>query len=200
MKISRRQFLKLSGVAAIAAVAAAKLGCEPGQPENIEELNIKYEKEISTICPYCGCGCGAICCVDSSGEVVAVIGDPDHPINEGALCSKGSAMLNLRNVYDQETGELVLNPNRVTKVLYRAPYSDAWEEKSWEWTLGEIAKRVKETRDATFETVDSNGVTVNRTTAIAHLGSAAIDNEENYLMVKLQRALGLINIDHHARL
>lgn len=201
MEVSRRTFLKISGAAGLTGVLLTKLGCAPrGEaPAGGEALRIQYAQEISTICPYCSVGCGALCQIQD-GEVVSIVGDPDHPINEGSLCSKGSSLLNLRMIYDPKTKKLTLNPNRVTKVLYRAPGSNKWEVKSWDWALTNIAQRVKQARDATFEATDAQGVTVNRTSAIAHLGSAAIDNEENYLMVKLQRALGVINIDHHARL
>lgn len=201
-KISRRVFLKLTGATGAAGGLFFLLGrraTDVAAQTPAKPLRIHYAREVTTICPYCSVGCGAICQV-IEGEVVSIAGDPDHPINEGTLCSKGGSMLNLRNIYDPQSGKLVLNPNRLTKVLYRAPFGTEWEEKSWAWALTEIAKRVKATRDATFETKDTNGVTVNRTTAIAHLGSAAIDNEENYLMHKLMRALGVINLDHHARL
>ena len=69
-------------------------------------------------------------------------------------------------------------PTALTKVLYRAPYSDKWEEKSWDWAITEIAKRVKATRDATFVEKNDKGQVVNRVETIAHLGSSNIDNEE----------------------
>jgi formate dehydrogenase major subunit len=116
------------------------------------------------------------------------------------LCSKGSAQFNVRNVYDPETGELRLNPYRVTKVKYRAPGASDWEEKDWEWAMAEIAKRVKATRDATYETTDENGVTVNRTRAIGNLGGAALDDEECYVIQKLARAIGVTYIEHQARI
>jgi formate dehydrogenase major subunit len=134
------------------------------------------------------------------GELINLEGDPDHPINRGALCSKGSAQFNVRNVYDPETGELRLNPYRVTKVKYRAPGASDWEEKDWEWAMAEIAKRVKATRDATYETTDENGVTVNRTRAIGNLGGAALDDEECYVIQKLARAIGVTYIEHQARI
>jgi formate dehydrogenase major subunit len=84
-------------------------------------------------------------------------------------------------------------------VLYRAPHGKAWEEKTWDWALERIAVRVKETRDNSFKT-NLNGVTVNRTEAIACLGGSALDNEEAYLLVKLMRALGRVNTHHQARL
>ncbi len=199
MKITRRDFLKRSGLAATAATLA-HVGQEGRVVEaaQTEPLKIQYAQESTTICAYCSGGCGVIAHV-RDGELVNMEGDPDHPVNRGALCSKGMALLNLRYVVDRH-GNLQTNPNRLQKVKYRAPGSSEWEEKSWDWAIDQIAQRIKDTRDGTFETTDENGVTVNRTTAIGHLGSAAIDNEENYLMVKLQRALGLVYVDHHARL
>ncbi len=97
-------------------------------------------------------------------------------------------------------GKRVENIQRLQNVLYRAPGSKEWVEKDWQWALKEIAKRIKDTRDATFETTNAQGVIVNRTQAIDHLGSAALETEENYLFHKFVRSLGMINIDHHARL
>ena len=84
-------------------------------------------------------------------------------------------------------------------MLYRGPRGTAWEEKTWDWAMGRIAARVKETRDKTFKT-SADGLLVNRTEAIACLGGSALDNEEAYLLVKLMRALGLVYIEHQARL
>ncbi|HJS07691.1 MAG TPA: hypothetical protein VJ809_08515, partial [Pirellulales bacterium] len=85
------------------------------------------------------------------------------------------------------------------KVLYRKPNGAKWEEKSWDWAFERIAARVKETRDKTFKTT-ADGHAVNRTEAIACLGGSALDNEEAYLLVKLMRALGLVYVEHQARL
>ncbi len=196
MKLSRRDFLKLSG-ATVAAASLANFGFST-RAHAAQAMKIHYAREYITTCAYCSGGCGIILYV-RDGELLGLEGDPDHPINEGALCSKGNAMMNLRSVYDRQ-GKRVLNPERLTNVLYRAPGGTEWEEKSWEWALQELAKRVKNTRDATFEMKDANGVTVNRTFAIGHFGSAALDNEENYLLHKLMKSLGVVNLDHHARL
>jgi formate dehydrogenase major subunit len=134
------------------------------------------------------------------GELINLEGDPDSPINRGALCSKGSAQFNIRNVYNPETGELELNPYRATKVKYRAPGASEFEEKDWEWAIEEIAKRVKATRDATYEAVDENGTIVNRCNGIAQLGGAALDGEEAFAISKFARALGVVWIDHQARI
>jgi formate dehydrogenase major subunit len=202
MKISRRSFLWVSG-AAITGSLATQLGCTTQKDvvkfgADAKDLRINYAQTSTTICPFCGVGCGILCYVEN-GELVGTEGDPDNPINEGSLCSKGSSVFNMAYIYD-DSGRKIPNPSRVTQVLYRAPYASDWEVKDWDWALETIAQRIKQTRDETFERVDSNGVTVNRTTALAWLGSAMCNNEENYLFHKLAKALGIINIDHCARL
>ncbi len=114
---------------------------------------------------------------------------PDHPINEGSLCAKGAS-----------TFQLASNKDRPKKPLYRAPGATEWKEVEWSWALPEIAKRVKATRDATFTRKNAAGQAVNRTEAIVSLGSAALDNEECWALQAMQRALGLVHIEHQARL
>jgi len=143
--------------------------------------------ETTTICPYCGVGCGLIV-TTKEGKIVNIEGDPEHPVNEGSLCSKGMALY-----------QLAVNERRLQKVRYRAAGSDHWEEKSWDWALPEIAKRIRTTRDATFRVTEGDK-TVNRTEGIACLGGAALDTEECYLYTKLARALGIIYLEHQARI
>jgi len=188
MDMSRRDFLKVSGVSTGLVLAGLFSLRSVKARAQIFRSRIRYAKQVSTICPYCGVGCGEIVSV-RSGEVINVEGDPDHPINEGTLCAKGAALY-----------EVVNNERRITTPLYRAPGSDHWEKVSWDWALSGIAKRIKKTRDETFEAKDKRGQTVNRTEALGWLGSAAIDNEECYLVVKLARALGIVYLEHQARL
>jgi len=200
MDMTRRDFFKVTGAtaaaAALTAVGVRKVAASTGEP-----LRIKYTKEYHTICTFCGVGCGIICNV-RDGVIVNAEGDPDHPINEGTLCSKGSSHYNISYIYD-EKGRPKPNPQRLTHVLYRAPGSNSYEVKDWDWALDTIAQRIKDTRDRTLvESVDINDkqVTVNRTEAIGWLGSAKCTDEENYLFHKAARAMGLINVDHCARL
>jgi len=195
MTITRRDLLKHS-ITAGSLLAVI----EGGTAEAASSGGLKLDgaKESKTICPYCGVGCG-ISLFAKDGQLVAAAGDPDHPINEGTLCPKGASVMNLRQVIN-EKGENVPNPRRLTKVLYRAPGGTDWQEKSWDWAMAEIAKRYKATRDASFQQKDDKGVVVNRTFGIAHIGSAALDNEENYVLQKLHRAAGVVRIEHHARL
>ena len=93
-----------------------------------------------------------------------------------------------------------VNPNRLQKVKYRAPGSSTWEEVDWHWAIETIARRIKDTRDKHFIETDSEGRAVNRLEAIASLGGAALDNEECSLIIKAMRSLGLVYIEHQARI
>ena len=167
----------------VAIGALSESGCAPAIPP----LKTRGATNTTTVCPFCGVGCGQVVST-KNGKVINIEGDPGHPISEGTLCSKGASGI-----------QVVHNSRRLQKVLYRAPNSNKWEEKSWDWALERIAERVKETRDKTFKTA-VNARVVNRTEAIACLGGSALDNEEAYPLVKLMRALGLVYIEHQARL
>jgi formate dehydrogenase major subunit len=84
--------------------------------------------------------------------------------------------------------------------MYRAPGAKEWKPVTWDWALENIAKRVKATRDASFMTQNAKGDTVNRTEAIASVGSAAMDNEECWLYQAFLRSIGLVYIEHQARI
>jgi len=191
MNVTRRKFIKISGATA-AGLAVASLGfnLEPVKA-HASMLKTKYAKETTTICCYCAVGCGAIVHTSKKGDgrVINIEGDPDHVINRGSLCAKGSAL-----------SQLTENENRLTEPMYRAPYSKEWKKVSWDWALDKIAERTKKTRDADFTRTNSNGQLVNRTTAIASVGSAAMDNEECWIYQGLMRALGLVYIEHQARI
>jgi formate dehydrogenase major subunit len=191
MQITRRDFMKISG-AAVGGLALGGLGFNLSPVEAYAKtLRIRWAKETTTICPYCAVGCGIIVHTarDGSGKVLNTEGDPDHPINQGTLCAKGAALY-----------QLIVNEDRITKPLYRAPYSDKWKEVSWDVALTEIAKRVKRSRDASFTKRNAQGQLVNRTNGIAHVGSAALDNEECWPLQAIMRALGLVYIEHQARI
>ena len=189
MALTRREFLKWSGTAG-AAAAAMCLGFDLRPVKSYAAgLKILKAKETTTICPYCAVGCGIIVHTKKSGKLLNTEGDPDHPINEGSLCAKGAGLY-----------QMTVNRNRKRYPLYRAPGSDDWEEIEWEEAIERIAKKVKETRDATFSEKNDKGQVVNRTTAIAHVGSAALDNEECWLLQGIMRAIGLVYIEHQARI
>jgi formate dehydrogenase major subunit len=144
---------------------------------------------VPSVCPYCAVGCAQLAYV-KDGKLIDIEGDPRSPINQGTLCPKGSA-----------TFQLVSNPTRVTRVRYRAPFSDHWEERPLAWAMARIAVLVKETRDATYRATDDGGRHIGQCTGIAHLGGATLDNEENYLIKKVfTGGLGMVWVENQARI
>ena len=109
MKITRRKFLKISGAAAAGTVFSG-LGFDLN-PARVyaAELRIKGAKETTTVCCYCSVGCGLVVHT-RDGKVINAEGDPEHPINEGSLCSKGASI-----------SQNVNNEHRLQKPQYRAP-------------------------------------------------------------------------------
>lgn len=191
MKVTRRNFLKL-GATAVAATAFGGLGVSLAPTAaQAKPFKLRWAKQTTSVCCYCAVGCGLIVstALEGAKRAVNVEGDPDHPINEGALCAKGAGIF-----------QLTENDRRLTKVMYRAPYSDKWETKTWEWALDQIADRVKKTRDATFKIKNAKDAVVNRCEGIASVGSAAMDNEECWIYQAFLRSLGLTYIEHQARI
>lgn len=186
MKISRRGFFKSAGAGAATGVLGGRA------KQSLAALPVRedpFAGAVSTtsVCPFCAVGCGTI--VKSlDGKVVHIEGDPEHPINQGALCSKGLAF-----------SQTVNSPGRLQTVRYRAAGSSEWEEKPWEWALPRIARLIKDTRDSTF-VAEKGGHIVNRNEGMACLGGAALDNEECYLYSKMARALGVVYLEHQARI
>ena len=183
MSVTRREFLKGAGAGTALAAAAADL-----TPAEVaaSELKTKGAREVPSLCYYCAVGCGIVASV-ADGKVVAIQGDLEHPINRGALCAKAQAYI-----------QVLDHPRRLTTALYRAPGATEWQQKPLAWAMEQVAQRIKATRDATF-TETEDGVTVNRTDRIAALGSAVIANEECYLLTKLMRGLGVVWLEHQAR-
>jgi formate dehydrogenase major subunit len=193
MEFSRRDFIK--GVLAGGAVTTA-FGFEATAAlAQARELKISRTTETHSICPYCAVACGVIIHTlgDKAGNVkstvVHVEGDPDNPINRGALCPKG---ITLR--------QFIVNENRVTRPLYRAAGATEWTTISWDDAIERMARLIKATRDAGFEVKDSMGRLVNRLTNAAIIGGCTDTNEVNYLLGKLRFGLGIVAYENQARL
>jgi formate dehydrogenase major subunit len=192
--LSRRQFIKLSAGAlgGVAAVELVSCGLAP-QPSSATRKStaVQQGKEVPSVCPYCAVGCGQIVTV-ADGKILDIQGNPNSPINVGTLCPKGAA-----------TYQLAVNPNRWTKVKYRAPFAADWTDMSLADAMDMAAQRFKKTRDEDFrETAEVGGATkrVNHVQALVSLGGATIDDEWNYLHQKLMRAMGLVSIENQARI
>lgn len=192
---SRRAFLRRSTGLAGGTLAGLGLDLTPARAA-AQRLKLQGAKEFASICPYCAVGCAQVVSV-RDGAIVNIEGNPDSPINAGTLCPKGSA-----------TYQLAVNPNRLTTVKYRRPFGTAWEDVSLDWAMDRIAERLKATRDATFvawwDGKNAKGEPtrkrLNHTPAIASLGGATMDNEWNYLQLKMWRALGGIWLENQARI
>jgi formate dehydrogenase major subunit len=148
----------------------------------------RADRVVDSVCPYCAVGCGQLVYVED-GEITQIEGDPASPISRGRLCPKGSA-----------TKQLVQGDSREYRVKYRRPFGTEWEELPLEQAMEMIADRVIATRAATWEHCTDDDILLNRTTGIANLGGATLDNEENYLIKKLMTGLGVIQVENQARI
>jgi formate dehydrogenase major subunit len=191
---TRRDFLKTAVVGGV-GVSVLGFNLEPAYAA-VRELKISRTTETRSTCPYCSVSCGVI--IHTLGDrsrnvkpaVVHIEGDPDHPINQGTLCPKGITLK-----------QNIVNDRRLTKVMYRAPGSAAWEEKDWDFALDRIARLLKDTRDKRLRQKDDAGRTLNALTAVGVIGGCTDTNELNYLLVKAFRAgLGIVPLEQQARI
>jgi predicted molibdopterin-dependent oxidoreductase YjgC len=132
-------------------------------------------REVATICPYCGCGCGLLLGV-RNGRIVSVRGQDNNPANSGSLCVKGRFGL-----------DFLGSPERLTRPLVRR--DGELVESTWDEALGLVAERLGSIKK-------EHGAD-----AVAGLSSAKCTNEENFVFQKFIRAvIGTNNVDHCARL
>jgi formate dehydrogenase major subunit len=197
---TRRGFLKLTGFgsAGVAASQLAGLGFNVAfASQSAARRKLEGTTQVASLCPYCAVGCGTI--VSSrldertgTTRIVNIEGNPDSPISTGSLCPKGSA-----------TFQLAVNDLRVTKILHRKPFAADWdkEETSYDAALDRIAELYAKTRDDTFvEREKDTNKLINQATGIFALGGATNDNEENYLIAKVNRMMGVVRIENQARI
>ena len=150
----------------------------------------KPDREVDSLCPYCGVGCQLTYQIKDD-KIVSAVGR-DGPANNNRLCVKG------RFGFDY-----IHNPERITKPLIRKKGakkianekinpldpSSHFREASWEEALNLAASRLKNIRD------NSPGK------ALAGLGCAKGSNEEAYLFQKLVRTgFNNNNVDHCTRM
>lgn len=196
MQLTRRGLLKGAGVGlVVSSLGALGFGAlEEAAAATVRPFKLAAARETRNTCPYCSVSCGIIMYSLGDGaknarpSVIHVEGDPDHPINRGTLCPKGSALL-----------DFVTSESRTKYPLYRAPGSDKWERKSWDWTLDRIARLIKDDRDKNFVATNADGTTVNRWITTGFLGASATTNETAYLTYKTIRSTGALVFDNQAR-
>jgi formate dehydrogenase major subunit len=160
----------------------------PASHELRARINDPGVKKSVSVCPYCAVGCSTLV-YHRDGRIIDIEGNPDSPINAGTLCPKGSATFGMH-----------VSPYRWAKVRYRRPYSDHWEYLSLDEALDMIAERLKKTREENWEDENEKGKKLSRSMAVASIGGATIDNEENYLITKLFHSLGFVRITNQARI
>jgi len=191
VNVTRRTFVRAGGGAVVASVLGFDVRRAYAQAQ---ELKIAKTTETRSTCPYCSVSCGVIIhtlgdkAKNVTPQVVHVEGDPDHPINRGTLCPKGSSLY-----HD------ILNDRRLLKPEVRRPGSDKWEPIPWDQAYQEIGRHIKTARDESFVSADAQGRTVNRCENLAFIGGCTDTNEFNYLVVKTMRGMGLTYLENQAR-
>src|ERR1700709_102383 len=125
MEVSRRTFIKTTLIGG-AGITVFGFNLAPVYAQT-QGLKIARTTETRSTCPYCAVSCGVI--IHTLGDkaknvkpaVVHVEGDPDHPINRGTLCPKGSTLR-----------EDINNPNRLMEPKVRRPGGKEWEPITWD--------------------------------------------------------------------
>ena len=196
MELRRRGFVKLTG----AGLAASTLGAigfgSSGEAlaASVRPFKLAATTETRNTCTYCSVACGVLIyslgdrAKNAKSSIIHIEGDPDHPVNRGTLCPKGSALL-----------DIVHAPTRLKYPQYRAPGSNAFKQVSWDFALDRIATLMKQDRDANFIAKNAAGTTVNRWISIGMLAASASSTETAYLTWKVARALGMLVFDNQAR-
>ena len=196
MQLSRRGFIKITatGLAASSLGALGFGGAGEALAGSVREFKLTAATETRNTCTYCSVACGILIYTlgdrakNAVSDVMHIEGDPDHPVNRGTLCPKGSALL-----------DIVHSPGRLKVPKYRAPGANEFKEVSWEFALDRIAKLMKDDRDKNFIAKNKDGTTVNRWISTGMLAASASSNETSYLTWKVARALGMVVFDNQAR-
>ena len=196
MSLTRRGFIKLTGTA-LAASSVGALGfgyTGEALAAAVRPFKLTATTETRNTCTYCSVACGIL--IYSMGDraknavsnIIHIEGDPDHPVNRGTLCPKGSALL-----------DIVHAPTRLKVPRYRAPGSDHFQDVSWDFALDRIARLMKDDRDANFIAKNKDGATVNRWLSTGMLAASASSSETAWLTWKVARSFGMLVFDNQAR-
>jgi formate dehydrogenase major subunit len=196
MNLSRRGFVKLTG-ATLAASTLDALGfgfAGEALAASVRPFKLTAATETRNTCTYCSVACGILIyslgdrAKNATSHIMHIEGDPDHPVNRGTLCPKGSALL-----------DVVHAPTRLQVPKYRAPGSSEFKPVSWDFALNRIATLMKQDRDANFIAKNAAGTTVNRWLSTGMLAASASSNETAYLTWKVARSFGMLVFDNQAR-
>jgi formate dehydrogenase major subunit len=196
MALTRREFIKLTGM----GLAASSLGMigfgasGVAQAAAVRPFKLTHASETRNTCTYCSVACGILIysmgdkAKNAKSNIIHIEGDPDHPVNRGTLCPKGSALL-----------DIVHAPTRLKAPRYREPGGTEFKEVSWDFALDRIARLMKDDRDKHFIATNADGATVNRWTSVGMLAASASSSETSFLTWKVARSLGMVVFDNQAR-
>ena len=195
MDMNRRHFFRVSGVGLVGSSLVA-LGFSPTSAlAQTRNFKLARTTETRSTCPYCSVSCGIVMYTlgdkakNVKPSIIHIEGDPDHPVNRGALCPKGAGVM-----------DMIQSKDRVKFPQVREAGSNEWKRLSWEDALTRVATHMKADRDANLIKTNDKGVTVNRWNTTGILISSASSNEAGYLSVKIARGLGLVTLDTQARI
>ena len=196
MNLSRRKFIKLTGASLVVSSLEALGFGFAGQAlaALVRPFKLTAATETRNTCTYCSVACGILIyslgdrAKNATSNIIHIEGDPDHPVNRGTLCPKGSALL-----------DVVHAPTRLKAPRYRAPGSSDFKEVTWDFALDRIAKLLKDDRDKNFIAKNAQGTTVNRWLTTGMLAASASSSETAYLTWKVARSFGMLVFDNQAR-
>lgn len=196
MLLGRRDFTKLTGATLmVSTVGAVGFGsASKALAASIRPFKLQAASETRNTCTYCSVACGILIysigdrAKNARSDIIHIEGDPDHPVNRGTLCPKGSALL-----------DVVHAPTRLTMPRYRAPGAADFKPVSWDFALDRIARLMKQDRDANFIAKNKDGVTVNRWISTGMLAASASSNETALITWKVARSFGMLVFDNQAR-
>ncbi len=196
MDLTRRGFVKLTAAGlAVSSLGALGFGSEgEALAASVRPFKLTATTETRNTCTYCSVACGILIyslgdrAKNAKSDIIHIEGDPDHPVNRGTLCPKGSALL-----------DIVHAPTRLKYPKYRAPGTNEFKRVSWDFALGRIATLMKQDRDANFVAKNAAGTTVNRWLTTGMLAASASSSETAFLTWKVVRSFGMVVFDNQAR-
>ncbi len=196
LELDRRGFIKLTSAGlAVSSLGALGFGfAGEALAASVRPFKLTAAKETRNTCTYCSVACGILIyslgdrAKNAKSDIIHIEGDPDHPVNRGTLCPKGSALL-----------DIVHAPTRLQFPKYRAPGSNEFKQVPWDFALGRIATLMKQDRDANFVAKNAAGTTVNRWLSTGMLAASASSSETSYLTWKVVRSFGMLVFDNQAR-
>jgi anaerobic selenocysteine-containing dehydrogenase/Fe-S-cluster-containing dehydrogenase component len=134
--VKRRDFLKVVGASGAALAATGCLPEDSGKlipyvhspDETVPGVSTYY----ASTCRECSAGCGLI--VETrDGRAIKLEGNPDHPLNHGALCARGQAAL--QGLY---------NPDRLRSPMVKE--NGAWKAITWDDAITRLSQTLSQSR------------------------------------------------------